>query len=173
MKDKYEENINNSTKVFILTGVLHVMTDILKTGQREELLTRIHKVFDTFITLKSTSDFVESSSTLKKLRVKFANNLGLVYLKPKVASWRYKMGSRSLMKNLEHQHDQDQDDKDDEDSEEDDIEHDYLETIINILLEHLKDQDTSIRWTAAKGIGRITARLSKGFADQIVEEVIK
>ena len=86
MKSSYEENINDSTKIFILTGVLHVVTDILKAGQREQLLTRTAKVIDAFITTKSSSDLVESSSVLKKLRVKFANNLGLVYLKPKVAS---------------------------------------------------------------------------------------
>ena len=175
MKLKYEENINDSTKIFSLTGVLHVMTDILKTGQREQLLSRASKVFDTFITTKSDSEFVESSSILKKLRVKFANNLGLIYLKPKVASWRYKMGSRSLMKNLESQATQKQEESSDEemDDDQDDEDFECLETIITILLEHLKDQETSIRWAAAKGIGKITGRLSRDLADQIVEDVLK
>lgn len=35
----------------------------------------------------------------------------------------------------------------------------------------MKDTDTVIRWTAAKGIGRITGRLSLDFADQIVEQL--
>jgi len=36
-------------------------------------------------------------------------------------------------------------------------------------LESLKDEDNVVRWTAAKGLGRITGRMSKDFADQIVE----
>jgi hypothetical protein len=40
-----------------------------------------------------------------------------------------------------------------------------LEFIIQYLLDALKDDENVVRWTAAKGIGRITMRLSKDFAD--------
>jgi HEAT repeat protein len=40
--------------------------------------------------------------------------------------------------------------------------------IIDFLLASLKDEDNVVRWTAAKGIGRITMRLNEDFADQIV-----
>ena len=39
------------------------------------------------------------------------------------------------------------------------------------MLESLKDEDNVVRWTAAKGVGRITGRLTKEFADQIVEQL--
>jgi hypothetical protein len=39
------------------------------------------------------------------------------------------------------------------------------------LLDALKDDENVVRWTAAKGIGRITMRLSKDFADQIVQQL--
>lgn len=180
MKDRYEENLNNSTKIFVLTGVLHCLCEIFKTGQREELYSRIELVFDTFIKKKSTSEFVESSSMLKKLRVKFAHCVGLIYLKPRVAAWRYQMGSRSLLQNLENQKEEAKEEQDTGfkyDENEDDLDSDCdfegLEAIIATLLEHLKDQDTSIRWTAAKGIGRITGRLTLELADQIVEDILK
>ena len=51
----------------------------------------------------------------------------------------------------------------DEDLEEEQYER--LEFIIQYLLDALKDDDNVVRWTAAKGIGRITMRLSKDFAD--------
>jgi tubulin-specific chaperone D len=179
MKTRYHENINNSTKIFILTGILQVLCEIFKTGQRDDLKIRIEAVFDTFVKTKSTSDFVESSSMLKKLRVKFVHKLGLIYLKPRVASWRYKMGSRSLLENLKllpkESEEHDTGFNYDENEEDDDMEeiNSDLETIISILLEHLKDPDTSIRWAAAKGIGKITGRLTLEFADQIVEEVLQ
>lgn len=119
---------------------------------------------------------------LKKLRVQFVHHLGLIYLKPRVASWRYQMGSRSLLQNLENQPKEIKEEKDEnagyhyeehEDDLDSDCDFDALETIIAILLEHLKDPDTSIRWTAAKGIGRITGRLTLELADQIVEDVLK
>ena len=43
-----------------------------------------------------------------------------------------------------------------------------VEEIIGLLLDGLRDKDTIVRWSAAKGIGRVTARLSKGLADEIV-----
>ena len=65
----------------------------------------------------------------------------------------------------------DEGDDDDEGGEDelDDDQLEKLEFIIQFLLDALKDDDNIVRWTAAKGIGRITMRLSKDFADQIVE----
>lgn len=55
--------------------------------------------------------------------------------------------------------------------EEDEIDFEKLEFIIQLLLESLKDEENSVRWAAAKGLGRITQRLTKDFADQIVEQL--
>ena len=59
-----------------------------------------------------------------------------------------------------------------ESEEEDDLEDEQierLEFIIEFLLSSLKDDENVVRWTSAKGLGRITMRLSSDFADQIVE----
>ena len=49
--------------------------------------------------------------------------------------------------------------------EEDEIDFEKLEFIIQYLFEGLKDPDTVVRWAAAKGLGRITQRLTKDFGD--------
>ncbi len=64
-------------------------------------------------------------------------------------------------------------DDEDEDMDEAEIDFDRLEYIIDFLMESLKDGDTVVRWTAAKGIGRITGRLNLDFADQIVEKLFE
>lgn len=181
MKAEYEANINDSSKIMSLAGSIQVLCDIFKTGQRSDLKSRVETVFDTFIKKESETKFIQSSSLLKKERVKFAHKLGLIFLKPRDASWRYQMGSKSLLKNLESEgKGEDAPDtgfnyEENEDDEEldSDCDFDCLETIIAILLTHLKDKDTAIRWSAAKGLGKITSRLTLELADQIVEDILK
>ncbi|BDA42087.1 probable tubulin-specific chaperone D [Coccomyxa sp. Obi] len=49
---------------------------------------------------------------------------------------------------------------------------DEVEDILGALLEGLADKDTVVRWSAAKGIGRISARLPKEMGDEVVEAVL-
>ncbi|KAJ1339650.1 hypothetical protein BSLG_005683 [Batrachochytrium salamandrivorans] len=102
-----------------------------------------------------------------------------------LSRWRYQRGSRSLAENLaatsagssvEANQSKmrteipctlkplDEDDFDEVPDE--------MEDIINILLDGLRDKDTIVRWTSAKGVGRITNRLNHELADEIVGSVI-
>ena len=54
-----------------------------------------------------------------------------------------------------------------------DVDQDGLETVIDHLLTAIKDTDTVVRWSAAKGIGRITARLNLEMADDVIEEILE
>ena len=44
-----------------------------------------------------------------------------------------------------------------------------LKFIIQYLFDALNDDDGGVRWTAAKGIGRIALRLPEDFADHIID----
>jgi tubulin-specific chaperone D len=48
-----------------------------------------------------------------------------------------------------------------------------LEDILDMVLTGLRDKDTVVRWSAAKGVGRITGRLPKEFADDVVGAVLE
>ena len=48
-----------------------------------------------------------------------------------------------------------------------------LEEIIDLLVTGLRDRDTVVRWSAAKGVGRITGRLPKEYADDVVAAVLQ
>uniref|UniRef100_A0A915JAT2 Tubulin-folding cofactor D ARM repeats domain-containing protein n=1 Tax=Romanomermis culicivorax TaxID=13658 RepID=A0A915JAT2_ROMCU len=50
---------------------------------------------------------------------------------------------------------------------------DSVEKIVDYLSKALDDKDTIVRWSAAKGVGRITAKLPKNLADNVVKLILK
>lgn len=46
-----------------------------------------------------------------------------------------------------------------------------LAQVIGVLLAALRDKDTVVRWSAAKGVGRVTGCLPKELGDEVVESV--
>ncbi|KTF80141.1 hypothetical protein cypCar_00029370 [Cyprinus carpio] len=48
-----------------------------------------------------------------------------------------------------------------------------VENITEQLLVGLKDKETIVRWSFAKGIGRVTGRLPKELADYVVESILE
>uniref|UniRef100_A0A6I8NX67 Tubulin-specific chaperone D n=1 Tax=Ornithorhynchus anatinus TaxID=9258 RepID=A0A6I8NX67_ORNAN len=118
----------------------------------------------------------ESNHTLlRKLGVKLVQRLGLTFLKPKVAMWRYQRGCRSLAANLQLSSKGNKPPSMGNvaaNSEEDYDVPEEVENVIEQLLVGLKDKDTIVRWSAAKGIGRLTGRLPKELADDVVGSVL-
>lgn len=55
---KYQESIEDPTKVFMLTGCQQVLIDILQSGQRDDLLSRVDIVWDTFMNLQSSKEYI-------------------------------------------------------------------------------------------------------------------
>nr|XP_009782677.1 PREDICTED: tubulin-folding cofactor D isoform X2 [Nicotiana sylvestris] len=50
---------------------------------------------------------------------------------------------------------------------------DIIEEIIELLLSGLRDTDTVVRWSAAKGIGRVTSRLTYLLSDEVLSSVLE
>ncbi|KAG5538591.1 hypothetical protein RHGRI_019238 [Rhododendron griersonianum] len=48
-----------------------------------------------------------------------------------------------------------------------------VEEIIGLLLSGLRDTDTVVRWSAAKGIGRVTSRLTYTLSDEVLSSILE
>uniref|UniRef100_A0A7N4V772 Tubulin-specific chaperone D n=1 Tax=Sarcophilus harrisii TaxID=9305 RepID=A0A7N4V772_SARHA len=156
----------------IMDGMLQALAQVFKHGTRESCLSYASTVLECLDNCRLS----ESNHTLlRKLGVKLVQRLGLTFLKPRLAKWRYQRGCRSLTANLRLST------LDEErqippvlasDNDEDYDVPEEVENVIEQLLVGLKDKDTVVRWSAAKGIGRITGRLPKELADDVVGSVL-
>jgi hypothetical protein len=143
---------------FMQMGCLKALAAIYKMGKREDLLLWTPELLKLVVGEKYRDN---RSSLLRKLSLKVIQRLGLNFLKTKVASWRYQRGSRSLTVNLEAEEPKKQ--KVDEPAEEVEEEDDYdipdeIEEVFEELFVGLRDIDTTVRWSAAKGMLKALVR---------------
>ncbi|ORX81575.1 ARM repeat-containing protein [Basidiobolus meristosporus CBS 931.73] len=171
-----------SSNVFLIKGILLALSAILKQGNRESILPHL-SLITPCIHLLDSKEGLKNNTLIRKLIYKLTQRIGLCCLKPRVANWRYQRGNRSLKQNLastaalsgetEHLKRENREDADDDDDEEEEEYPEELEEIIDILLNGLKDKDTICRWSVAKGLGRISGRLPRYLADDIIGSIIE
>ncbi|NXP35399.1 TBCD protein, partial [Leiothrix lutea] len=163
----------------IVNGMLQALAQLFKHGKREDCLPYAATVLECLDNCKLSES---NQMVLRKLGMKLVQRLGLTFVKPKVAKWRYQRGRRSLAANLQAQGAALQNQKAEaaaaaaaaaeaDDDEEYDIPGE-IENVVEQLLVGLKDKDTIVRWSAAKGIGRITGRLPKELADDVIGSLL-
>ena len=47
-----------------------------------------------------------------------------------------------------------------------------MEEVLEVLLSGIHDRAPDVRWSAAKGIGRITGRLPRALADDVLQSLL-
>jgi hypothetical protein len=165
-------SVSLSDNSFRLIGVLHCLGQIFKHGHRNRL-----SMYATEVLTPCLSAFVKADNTLiRKLLSKLFQRIAMTFLPPRIASWRYTRGKRCLnasLGDMTHLNSVVHADVDNDCEVTDEVLSFELESILENLLILIGDKDTVVRWSAAKGIGRITMLLSKSSADDIVEAVIE
>ncbi|XP_068193131.1 tubulin-specific chaperone D [Antennarius striatus] len=169
-----QKNDQSLDGIRVLESVLQSLAKLFKHGERDDLLQYAPAVLQC---VEQKCLLESSQSMLKKLSIKLIQRLGLTFLKPRLAAWRYQRGSRCLAAKLSMSQstlvtDDETPDVDTRQHEEGYDIPEEVETVIEHLLVGLKDKDTIVRWSAAKGIGRVTGRLPKELADVVVGSVL-
>jgi hypothetical protein len=163
-------SLSAASRVFLSTGVMQAIVEIAKHGHRGTLKEILGDVFSRALAVANDDanprGGLRASPLLRKLLVKLASRTGLAYMPPRVVSWRYQRGQRSLLDNLQTAGVAAAKSKAAElagrsataggaglaEDEDPDAEvPPELEDIIDILLTGLRDTDTVVRWSAAKG----------------------
>lgn len=164
----------NLDAVNIRYGTLLAVAAILKHGKREDLLPYATKILKWI----QEQHFKDSTDFLKnKYNIKIIQRLGLIFMPPKIAQWRYNRGSRSLQTNLTTSSTKSMEFQStvtavDDDEVDVDVP-DEIEEVIEQLLHGLGSASGDVRWLSAKGIGRVTNRLPKTLGDDVVGSVIE
>jgi hypothetical protein len=131
--------------------------------------------------LMKISESQPSNTLLRKYLVKWWTRLGSAHLPPRIANWRYQRGRRSLKENLLQSTSNGMQNKSPtEDNtgsascQEQDffLVPDQVEEAMGQVIGALTDPSTIVRWSAAKGVGRLTERLPLICAEDVVDALL-
>lgn len=163
---------SKDSNTFARQGALAAVAMIIKHGKREDLLPHADRLLRWIV----NTDYKDiPGSHIPKLGFKIVQRIGLVFLRPHLAPWRYQRGTRVLTSNLSAGDGKKKiPPKIEIETEENDIEvPEQIEDVIDELMQGLKSSDGVVRWSAAKGIGRVTGRLPQDMADDVLGSVLE
>ena len=180
-------NVKNT--IYNLLGILQTLTTILKASSmdRIDLVHRLQPIWDALLSLSESLAATNNRHTsllLQKKLVKWWTRMACAHLPPCIASWRYQRGKRSLQENLSKQQQKQLDSKESDELSMDPgrqqqhqkaLYHvpDLVEDAMGRILEALADSSTVVRWSAAKGVGRIAERLPALCAEDTLDAILE
>ncbi|KAI0657425.1 TBCD protein [Cubamyces menziesii] len=146
---------------FLAMGILRVICEVAKLGSAEQV--QMHK--DSFLQVAQAldrNDTLTGNTVIRKLHAKLIARVAIRLLPAQTRRLRAK--GRTLVSEAAAGAQAAIDD--DIDVSED------VETVLEELLKALRDKDTIVRYSAAKGIARICERLPADFAEQVLDQVL-
>lgn len=177
-----EEFLQDSKEVIRTMGVLQTLVTIIKvsSSDRDIMLRFIAPLRSTVMRIAETNP---NNQLLRKYLVKWWTRTGVLYMPPRVAEWRYRRGRRSLKENLLRM----RTNAPSTNGETAEVEvpknrspeeyelflvPDQVEDALGEVITGLTDTSTVVRWSAAKGIGRVTERLPAICSDDVLDAIL-
>ncbi|EFX63116.1 LOW QUALITY PROTEIN: hypothetical protein DAPPUDRAFT_269046 [Daphnia pulex] len=150
-------------------GVLSTLAGVFKHGQREQMMEHAHAVLRTILTIKfQPSELLIVKKPLVKVTQRIVIKTFHVFLNGRfdiletsICLLEIPAGQQIISCQSAAISVNDEDDDDYGVPEE-------IEEVLNEILQALQDKNREVQYSAAKGIGRLTSRISKNFADQPV-----
>ncbi|KAG7088453.1 hypothetical protein E1B28_012444 [Marasmius oreades] len=154
--------LTSTVDPFIATGILQVLAEVLKSGPAKvvQLATSAYWSWDAALEGQAS---ILDNTVVRKLKTKIASRVGMRLLPAKGPSRRARgrtlVAGESTVQSIQ--------------SESDDIDvPDEEETVLEQLFNALQDRDTVVRYSAAKGVARISERLPPDFTEQVLGTVL-
>lgn len=184
---------NCTSNLFGVLGVLQTLTTLLKQSSMDRVLLVVYMrpLWQTVLHL-ADSENDNHNLLLKKLLVKWWTRMSCTFLPPRIAAWRYQRGQRSLFDNIYGININCVSDQGSSlenaivdndataqtpvaDQWDDDLFFvpDEVEDAMGRTIETLSHPSTIVRWSAAKGVGRITERLPVMCAQDVLDAVLE
>ncbi len=170
----YLDEANKKGENIRVLGILKCIACIYKYGKREDLLKYTLPTLEQLI----KHDLLTQSqlAVVRKFHMKIVQRIGITFFRFKIAKWRYERGSRILMNNITNKNTPGMVESvkkhDEQSKEENEKIPNEIEEITKQLIFGLKDKDADVRWSSAKGIGRIANFLSKEMAERVLVSVL-
>lgn len=100
--DDDKENNINTKNTYLVMGVLETLVHCFKKGTQSMVDSIDPNLWELILkkAQKEQQKSSRSSFVIRKLWVKLFARIGMAFLKPRVADWRYSRGKRSLLENL-------------------------------------------------------------------------
>ena len=163
------------TKSVKETGVIAALYQLFKLGKRIVMLPFAQPVLSIVV---DTQLMQSLDDKLVKFTVKLVQRIGLTFLPVIDVSWCYSRNIKRIGQNHEpaskHQRQEDDVSGDQLATSDDSVANvpAEVEEVIEVLLCALRKESSIVRWSAAKGVGRIGARLPQDFAENVVEAIL-
>ena len=155
--------------IFKVLGVVLSLCEIFKNGQAKDLSSYVDVVINKILPFSYPEKAILNSGVFRKSMTKLVQRVGLVLLKPRPQNWRYHLTIKTVLDKSGKEEEENKMISNDQEEDSLDYELDFsiLETIIDYLMQKLTDKEYIVRWSAAKGLGRICERLTKTMVEDI------
>jgi tubulin-specific chaperone D len=184
--DIWKDYPSSNSADFLPLGILQTLTTIFSKGSRSNFTDQLI-LWDCLLEMAEKHQV--RNVLIRKYLVKWLTRMACAHMPPRLASWRYHRGGRrSLLDNLNH-HDNNHQEKTiplvtstptgetiiHNENSKDSLFYvpDAVEEAMGQLLLSLQDPATIVRWSASKGIGRITERLPSCCSDDVLDALLR